>query len=98
MSEPRYILAMSGNDIATCIRCDSEVPTTFASGLAHEDWAKRDLSGRICKFCFETELGCILAYPRQAPPGHVTMARAIAQALNIIHWDGKPALRENVDE
>lgn len=93
MSEPRYILAVSGGDILTCIRCDSEAPTVHREHLSPDG----KLSGRLCKFCDETELGTIIAYERQAPLGQVQLARSIAQALNLVYWNGKRVPQENVD-
>jgi hypothetical protein len=75
-------------DIETCCRCDSEAPTYFAERLSHPDMHKENLSGYVCRFCYETELGSILGFPRSQAPGVVELTRALAQALNLL--DNKP--------
>lgn len=87
-----YVLATRSGDIVGCFRCDSAAPTTEVRSIhlsgEHDKPDAENQTKRVCKFCYETELGHILAYPRgngDLPP----LARALCQAFNLIHWDGK---------
>lgn len=86
-----YVIAEQDGEELGCYRCDSEAPTIGVIGahLAEKrDGDERAAYFRICKFCSETELGAIIAYPRRNPE-LVTLARGLCQALNIVHWEGK---------
>ena len=87
-----YFLAHRNGDIVSCFRCDSAAPTTevpsiHLSGERDKPDAENSTQ-RVCKFCYETEIGHILAYPR-GQGDLLPLARALCQAFNLIHWDGK---------
>lgn len=74
-----YTLKREGGFVRECERCNS--PAALA-----EVGTSSDGKTKLCRFCYETELGTILAYPRQYE-GLVTLTRGLCQALNLI--DGK---------
>jgi hypothetical protein len=94
-----YAVAMCDDDIIECCRCNSAAPTAAVLGrhLSNTPEAYRDKPMRICKFCYETELGSILAYPSLYTGTEKSLARAMCQAFNLMHWDGKVVPTETVD-
>jgi len=68
-----------GQFVNGCDRCGADAPTAkFCEG--HEEL--------LCKFCAETELGNVIRQGNKDPRMNTTvpLARAIAQAMNLVYW------------
>ena len=69
-----------GKSIHGCDLCSADAPTCmFCEGA----------TTLLCKFCHETELGQVIKYPNVAPHS-ISLARGIAQAMNLVYWKDVP--------